>query len=118
MTTWSIYIDPVERAPKIADSRLAKCTAALANCQHALLSLRGSIEGLPGYGAGLLDIETVAPNAVALIERRIDQAMRFADGGWDSYDRTVYLSRDGYPVAEITLYLGDQQITDTFPLRS
>ena len=89
----------------------------LSNLIHVLMTVKGSVEGLPDYGAGLWNVETVSEGGTQRIAALVDAAMENVDGGWDRYKRTVYLNREGQPIIEVTIWVGDNAYTENVPLR-
>lgn len=85
---------------------------------HALFTVRGSVEGLPEFGGGLWDVETIRDASVSDIERLVDQALGDITGEWDTYSRRVVLDENGMPVVEVSITVGPNVYTNQFLLRS
>jgi hypothetical protein len=106
MTT-SRYIDPDTRGYVVIRGNYQRTSAAAAWVYLALMTIRGSVPGLPRFGSDLRRLTHTYAGITKDIIRMIDEVMRpevgkrFAD-----YRRTCWLQH-GAPVFQVTILSGE-----------
>lgn len=114
MSRWGVYISTDTGAPVIESGRVKVCSRAMSQVQHALMTLAGSVEGLPGYGAGIAEPTHLSDSMLRDLARRADTALAPLVGPIIySYDREVQWSDSGYPQIEVAFSspAGNERLT-------